>query len=384
VKRRFFLYSPRWRWLLPPSCAGGSAWGRCLGWARYLGLVCCVGLCLSLLIFPLARYVPTVVLPAESNCTCASHPAPAYTAVMLETRASPGLEFAVRHMACSLPDDWGIMLVVPRGMRGFLRAAFGPLLRSHRLVVWELSQASQDLQQVCPQDGGGGGGGEGSWCTARATAPAWRVPRSPAFDKWTTGWDLANQVMLSEPLFRAIPSDRFLMFQTDGLLCRALTASDISALERFDYIGAPWRWDPLGVALFGAVLLPSSRAAAGGNGGFSFRTRAVILRILEEEKKRQWFDAPLAGGPGDWEDMFYSRRIAAAGGRLPPHDFATSFAVESILPVGGAPPLGFHNPWKYLSETDLKTLSRMCPAISESLAWANASLPQSCRDKGSV
>jgi hypothetical protein len=94
------------------------------------------------------------------------------------------------------------------------------------------------------------------------------------------------------------------MFQTDGLLCRPLGASDLAALLRYDYVGSPWRWDPMGFNLFGLTLLPSSRAAVGGNGGFSFRTRSTMLRILEEEKRRQWFDAPIGAGGSDWEDRF--------------------------------------------------------------------------------
>ena len=334
--------------------------------------------------------MPTVVVPSPSgsgpngsNCTCAPPRAHAYTAVILETRATPALEFALRHMACSLPEDWGLMLVSSRGMRGFVRTSLAPLLRSRRLAVWELLQHAQELQRVCPLEleGGGGGGeapGEGPWCTAATTAPAMRVPRSSVFERWTTGWDLANQVMLSEPIFRAIPTEHFLMFQTDGLLCRPLSPADQSALLRYDYVGSPWRWDPMGLGVLGWTLLPSSRAAVGGNGGFSFRTRSVILRILEEEKRRQWFDAPIGASGGDWEDLFYARRVVAVGGRLPPHDFALAFAVESILPPPHERPMGYHNPWKYLSETELRALARVCPTISESLVWQNSSEPLAC------
>ena len=58
--------------------------------------------------------MPTVLVPppAGSNCSCGASPPPAHTAVILETRASPALEFAVLHMACSLPEDWGLMLVM--------------------------------------------------------------------------------------------------------------------------------------------------------------------------------------------------------------------------------------------------------------------------------
>ena len=354
--------------------------------------------------------MPTLLVPppAGANCSCGASPPPAHTAVILETRASPALEFAVLHMACSLPEDWGLMLVGTRAMRGFIRAAFAPLLRSRRLAVWELQPHAQELQRVCPlqllgsegEEGGGsdGGGGSGSggsgssssssgegeggaWCAGEATAQAWRVPRSPAFDRWTTGWDLANQVLMTEPFYRAIPTERFLIFQTDGLLCRPLGASDLAALQRYDYVGSPWRWDPMGLALLGVPLLPSSRAAVGGNGGFSFRSRSVVLRILEEEKRRQWFDAPL-GGSGEWEDLFLARRVVGAGGRLPPHDFAQAFAVESMLPPPHERPLGYHNPWKYLSETELRALARVCPPISESLVWSNASAPLACRARG--
>jgi hypothetical protein len=365
------------RYLTLRRCPWLSVYSLPRRWLRWGLVLLCALLALALLHWPLARYVPTQVVPTLglTNCSCSPSTPPAYTAMILDTRASPALEFAIKHMACTLPEEWGLMLVGTRAMRGFVQEALLPLLRSRRLAVWELSPHSKELTHMCL--------GEGGWCPAASTAPAWQVPRSAASEAaWTTGWDLANQVMISESLLRAIPSEHFLVFQTDGLACRPLAQGELAALLKYDFWGAPWRWDPMGFTLFGLNLLPSSRAAVGGNGGFSFRTRSTVLRILEEDKRRQWFDAPLNQGGSDFEDLYLARRVQGVGGRLPPMELAQAFAVESMLPPPSVRPLGYHKPWMYLSEVDLRALVRVCPTIAESLAWNNASEPLACSSRG--
>jgi len=305
--------------------------------------------------------LPALVRAPRGACACAA-PAPPlpgdgppsdFSAVIIETRALPALFFAVRHMACTLPADWPIVLVAAPDMRDFVASNFSDLLASGRLRAWELAPDAQALQAVCRDRAGGG------WCVAAATAPARAVPRAPAFARWAASWEVCNQVPLSGALFAALPSRQYLVFQTDGLLCRSLTPAYTAALAAFDFVGAPWSVHP------GAREDAHARGV-GGNGGFSFRTAGVLAKTIEAEYASRWVDEPLTSFGAGAEDVFFSERLEAVGGRLPPRDFAREFAVET---VPHAAPWGYHKPWWYLKEDDLRTLVENCPVIAESLAW---------------
>ena len=122
---------------------------------------------------------------------------------------------------------------------------FGALLRAGRLRLWELVEGRRALREVCHADGGGGGGERGwrvlaTTRTARVEAdPAVVDPeglaqesQEPVLPEWGKGLDLANQIMLTEPLLDAIPTDNYLVFQADGNLCRAPAPGDLAALRR--------------------------------------------------------------------------------------------------------------------------------------------------------
>ena len=319
--------------------------------------------------------LPVLQRAQHASCACAAAMPDAradFSAVIVETRASPALVFAVRHMACTLPDDWPILLVAAPDMRAFVASNFSDLLESGRLRAWELAPDSQSLRRPCR-------GADGSWCVAAETAPPRRIPRAPAFSQWAQTWEVCNQITLSGALFAVLPSRQYLVFQTDGLLCRTPSPSYLAELSRFDYVGPPWSVHPGRRASVGAG------GGVGGNGGFSFRTVDVLVRTIETEYAGRWLDEPLSSVSTGAEDVFFSERVEAVGGRLPPADFARAFAVET---VPHAAPLGYHKPWWYMSPDEMRTLISNCPVVAESLAWArpldaawDASSIASCRQR---
>ena len=332
-------------------------------------------------------------LPSAADCRCirdnsssssSSAEAPLeYTAVMIETRATPAVVFAVRHMACALPArSWALLLVTTRAMRPFLLREFGDLLAGGRLRVWELAEAQRTLERWCPP---GTRCSSGRSC-AHAPHPASAAARLP----WSRGWGLANEILLSEEFYRVIPSEHFLLFQTDGLLCRALPDSDAAVLARYDYVGSPWAWEEEGDGA------NRPRAPRGGNGGLSWRGKGALLRALAAARRAQWVEAPLtptAQNSGWNEDMWFAiggarSALAAVGGRLPPAALAKAFGVEELYhaPEAGAQParpLSFHKPWRYLGENALRALIEACPVVAECLGWtAAAGAPLSCAAGG--
>jgi hypothetical protein len=251
-------------------------------------------------------------------------------------------------MACSLPQDWAVILVMAHSMRDFVFEELADLLISGRLRVWELSNSTRALHHICPNFE------THAWCTESTVA-------APEATPWSTTWDLGNEIFLFEPLFLATPTSRLIVFQTDGLLCRPLTKTDISTLLPYDYIGAPWTHHREEVG-----------GGTGGNGGFSFRNRDTHLRVLEAHRAR-------GEGPAQQnEDHFFSERVTDAGGRLPPLELATNFAVETLFRDR---PLGFHKPWKFLAASELARLFDGCPVIEEVRRVAETgkfAVPKSC------
>ena len=289
-----------------------------------------------------------------------------------------------------------------------MRSNFSDLLATGRLHVWELAPHAQELVALCPlasasAAGGGGGGGDG-WCEAAVTAPAWRIPRSEVMSRWPDTYDLVYHLPLSPAFLAAIPSRQFLIFQPDGLLCRMFSAAYLEQLRKFDLVGAPW-----------SFMRAEERGGTGGNGGFTFRTKALVARILEHVRGGFMFDVPfvpqLRRG-GENEDMFLSYWVRAArwratplrahpspsslhvlthraqmqrvGGALPTFDFAASFSVETVF----APESwGYHKPWAYLGGEQFQSLVARCPVIAEASAWNKWEEPfdtssiASCRGK---
>lgn len=232
------------------------------------------------------------------------------------------------------------MLISHVNMRQRILTEFHDLLALGKLRVWELSTTVKTIQEICLNFE------TSKWCEDQISKNMTDVLVNEAdFTPWSIDWNLGNEIWYSMNVLRAIPTQYYLIFQTDGLLCRPLTSEYVQELKKYDYVGAPWSLDK-----------PFEGNGFGGNGGFTFRNRDLLLKILLH------FQDITIGGI---EDSFFSSQVHEFGGKLPPLEFAKSFAVETI-PFDK--PLAFHKPWKYLREEDIAILTKNCPAIIESRA----------------
>jgi len=298
-----------------------------------------------------------VQMGVSPHCRCqkfhgTSSGKPAYTAVTVETRFGSPLIFAVRHMICSLPEDWLVMLISHESMRLSILAEFKDLLLLGKLRVWELSTTVRALTEICPDLD------NNDWCDAPLTENRTDIIDNDVDSKpWPLDWKLSNEIWFSENVHRAIPTKYFIIFQTDGLLCKPLTPAYVKELEQYDYVGAPWK-----IPWWGSNR--NVENGVGGNGGFSFRNRDVVFDILAK-----WKGVPIDHA---YEDRFFSGEIYDMGGKLPSFDFARTFSVES---VPYKDPLAFHKVWAWThhSPSDYEPLFNHCPSISESLAWSQSS-----------
>lgn len=278
----------------------------------------------------------------KHTCFCRGFPGvPSYTAITVDTRFGPPQIFSIRHMSCSIPNDWIIMLIAHVSMKEMILVEFSDLLLLGKLQVWELSTINKTLRAICPDLQ------TKEWCDAPKSENFTDVVDTDFVSKpWSTDWNLGNEIWYSINVLHAIPTQYFLIFQTDGMLCRPLTSEDVHKLRQYDYIGAPWISDKAFID-----------NGYGGNGGFSFRNRNLLLIIL-----LHFSDIEIGG----IEDNFFSSQVHEFGGKLPPIDFAKSFAVETI-PYKN--PLAFHKPWLYLGGDDFADLTANCNVILESMEW---------------
>ncbi len=166
---------------------------------------------------------------------------------------------------------------------------------------------------------------------------------------------------LTTPWFweQLAPADHVLIFQADSILC----SNSVARVDDF------LMWD-----LIGAPINP--QYGAGYNGGLSIRNRLMTLDIV---KKNSWKDeletnkdAPeLPNEPhGRFEDQwFYQKMRDYPGAKLPSHDEAGKFSVETLW---YEKPLGYHQA-QTLQKENLTKIETWCPevrmATSEILAF---------------
>jgi len=130
-----------------------------------------------------------------------------------------------------------------------------------------------------------------------------------------------NELMMSDKILNEIPTEVFLIVQTDSLICR----DGKHLLEKFmkyDYVGAPWK---------GSNTL--------GNGGFSLRRKSKMLEIMKKCPPN-----------GHNEDGFYSTGCEAAVASKPTAEEAEEFSVETTYT--GKQPFGVHKAWEHMPENN--------------------------------
>jgi hypothetical protein len=128
-----------------------------------------------------------------------------------------------------------------------------------------------------------------------------------------------NRLMMSRTILDQIPTEVFLVMQTDSLICRE-GLQHLPDFIKYDYVGAPWK---------GHNIV--------GNGGFSLRRKTKMLEVLEKcseliEKNN--------------EDGFFSGGCDAAKVNKPNAKEAEKFAVETEYT--GQQPFGVHKAWAHV------------------------------------
>jgi hypothetical protein len=148
------------------------------------------------------------------------------------------------------------------------------------------------------------------------------------------GWQIINIVpnyktmidynkLLTNPSFwDHIEYDRVLIFQHDS----GLLKSGIEEFLKWDYIGAPWKFQE-----------------HGGNGGLSIRNPRVMFNICQKFKYNHECN----------EDVWFCNKMKELNMNIAPREVCSMFSVESIYKTGT---LGYHAMDKYLLKIQVETI----------------------------
>lgn len=138
-----------------------------------------------------------------------------------------------------------------------------------------------------------------------------------------------NNLLQTVAFWDNFAHDKILLYQEDTYVFR----KGVSAYLDYDWVGAPW---PLSFGFGGGGV---------GNGGFSIRSRKVLIRCLEEAPSLDNVPAHaiahmrVARLDKCPEDVYFATTMNQRGfGRLAPRDIAASFAQETCKshnPFGG-------------------------------------------------
>jgi hypothetical protein len=148
--------------------------------------------------------------------------------------------------------------------------------------------------------------------------------------------DYYNSLMMTrESILDEIPTEMFMMMQTDSILCRG-KGHILKDFMKYDYVGAPWSH--------------SEHTGNVGNGGLSLRRKSKMLEILEKCPKGQ-----------HQEDGFFSSGCDLVKPYKPSAEEAGRFSIESIY---GPESFGVHKPWLHIIDLE-PALCKQCGGYEE-------------------
>jgi hypothetical protein len=187
----------------------------------------------------------------------------------------------------------------------------------------------------------GAGSAEGLRAALPASCPRLVLAELPVDDLPLAGY---SALLLKPFVWRnlvAMGASQALVFQTDTVVLDPARVAAFAAAG-WDYVGAPWS-----AGAWGAGRTPTHPV---GNGGFSLRDPATMLRIAEALEAVEGEEGAAASwarvarevrDSGAPEDVVFSRACVEMGARVPSAEVAASFAAET---VHHPDPAGLHNP----------------------------------------
>jgi len=190
-----------------------------------------------------------------------------YEAVFLEFRSFPHIEFIIRNAIIKLGTEWAHTIICGNNNYTFMKDLCNELSVNINVIKLDINNID-DMENY-------------------------------------------NKLLTSEMFWNLLKGEKILIHQEDSCIFK----SNIQDFMRFDYIGAPWNTEKEWVQKSGLKI-------AAGNGGFSLRTRKLMINIIQNYQR----------SPQDNEDVYFSRTIQDYNlGVFPTMHEAFDFSSEGIV-----------------------------------------------------
>jgi hypothetical protein len=211
-----------------------------------------------------------------------------YTAIIVEPRKHKALSFVLKNALTNLPDNWNIVIMYGNQNKEFVMD----------IIDSDLSEYKE-----------------------RITAKNLNVDNLTIADY--------NDLLTTKDFYDNIPSEIFLIFQTDSVICGENNEL-LDDFLKYDYVGAPWK-------------------DAVGNGGFSLRRKSKTLEIISKCKRGN-----------ENEDVYFAN--PCVNNFKPSMEKAKLFSVEAYYSDES---FGVHKPWAYLNDDELEDKIKKCAPLKE-------------------
>jgi hypothetical protein len=213
-----------------------------------------------------------------------------YSAIIVEPRKHKALSFVLKNALTNLPDNWNIVIMYGNKNKQFV-----------------MDIIDNDLSEY----------------KKRITAKNLNVDNLSISDY--------NVLLTSKEFYDNIPSEIFIIFQTDSVICGENNEL-LDDFLKYDYVGAPWK-------------------DAVGNGGFSLRRKSKTLEIISKCKRGS-----------ENEDIYFANPCVSIF--KPGIEKAKLFSVEAYYSDKS---FGVHKPWAYLTNDEMEEKVKKCAPLKELL-----------------
>ena len=209
-----------------------------------------------------------------------------YTAIIVEPREHKALEFVLDNFLENLSNDWNIIIFHGNKNEKYVKDIIQNKLSNHisRIKLINLNVDNLTIEEY-------------------------------------------NKLLVSRKFYDYIPTEIFLIFQTDTIICNEYKSNINNYLE-YDYVGAPWKHLKMKV----------------GNGGLSLRRKSKMLEIIDNCPYKDKLN----------EDLYFTQECPEIDRNIPIWQDATHFSVETVYEDKS---FGVHKPWGSLGDiTDKKNI----------------------------
>jgi len=228
-----------------------------------------------------------------------------YTAIIVEPREHPALEFVLQNFNDNLSDEWSFVMFHGNKNIEYTKNICNKIFKKGRIKLVHIN-------------------------TDNLTSSEY------------------SELFYNNIIYDNIPTEIFLVFQTDSIICKKHKHL-INDFLKYDYVGAPWPEGNL------------------GNGGLSLRKKSKMLKVLENCNKNSNNNLFIEEeNRFEHEDRIFANDVDRCKPYIdikkPDYDLSKQFSIEMIY---NDKSFGVHRAYDYLDTDSQKKLEGWCPEFIE-------------------